>query len=72
MSIESLQRAADAAGFATVSDENQSALGKILNAPRMAPAEQSAVEFAAAIVAPAAAWGRASFSQLMPSWAIKG
>jgi hypothetical protein len=82
MSFETLQRVAEAAGFAMASDENQ------LVSDRFKPAPDEAVRGHApgvlvsniqikpapttAVAPPAAIWGRAHFGQFMPAWASKG
>lgn len=82
MSFESLQRAAEAAGFATASDDNQDAPIRAarpdVSAPLSYPASLLAkprtllVADSAAGVSAAAIWSRASLGQFIPAWAVKG
>ncbi len=82
MSIESLQRAAEAAGFATASDDNPvltSRLSQVsdpLHVYRAHGPLASALSGSAAgavTVGPAAVlWGRASLGHLIPTWANRG
>ena len=78
MSIESLQRAAEAAGFATASDENERAERKT-GAERIAPlvtkSPKDVLSFSgvqAAVQEPFAHWTRAQLSNLLPVWHAKG
>jgi len=82
MSIESLQRMAEAAGYATASDDNQDAPVRFSRAPNAAPLSYPASLLAKprgligsrtdVAEAPAVLWGRASLGQLIPAWATKG
>jgi hypothetical protein len=78
MSIENLQRAAEAAGFATASDDNQDAPNRSAR-PRQATALSYPASLLAAArpllpempAAPAAIWSRANLGQFIPAWAAK-
>lgn len=82
MSIESLQRAAEAAGFATASDDNPDTpvrsaqpanpLSASYPASLLAKPRSVLAPVAATIAAPGALWGRAGFGQFIPSWAARG
>ncbi len=82
MSIESLQRAAEAAGFATASDDNPdapvrsaqpaNAMAASYPASLIAKPRSVLAPVAGSIAAPAALWGRASFGHFIPSWAARG
>ncbi len=82
MSLESLQRAAEAAGFATVSDDNQDAPVRPARhealAPRSYPASLLSGYRALQRADPApgitasAIWNRANLGQYIPAWAAKG
>ena len=75
MSRESLQRAAEAAGFAMVSDEAAGDARDVRTVaqgqtPVGAPAVSN-TDSALAQAAATAAWARAGLSQLFPGWAVK-
>jgi hypothetical protein len=82
MTFESLQRAVEAAGFATASDDNQEASLRSVHpadrAPRFYPASLLApsrpgLAAEVAMAAPSAAiWGRAALGHIIPAWAAKG
>ncbi len=82
MSIESLQRIAEAAGYATASDDNQDAPVRPARQPDIMPMSYPASLLAkprdvigaqlAAAGAPAALWSRAGLGHFMPAWAAKG
>jgi hypothetical protein len=81
MSFESLQRAAEAAGFATASDDNQDAPIGVARksdaaplsypASLLAPARTPRIADAAAAASQAAVWSRASLGQFIPTWAVR-
>ena len=78
MSIESLLRAAEAAGFAMASDENERPERKAI--PETAPlavakTPKEVLSFSgvqAAVQEPFAHWTRAHFSNFLPVWHAKG
>ena len=73
MSFESLQRVADAAGFAMASDENEFA-GFVGHMQVLAPAETAEMKAAAGFYSygePIAHWARAQFNQFLPVWPAK-
>ena len=75
MSFESLQRAAEAAGFATASDDNQDAPARPqLTAESFQIAKEERRETPGEMMANAAAavWGRAALGHIIPSWAARG
>ncbi len=80
MSIESLQRMAEAAGYATASDDNPDAPVRAARnfdaAPLSYPASllakpRTGLAADVASVAAPAIWGRASLGQFIPAWAAK-
>jgi hypothetical protein len=81
MNIETLQRAADAAGFATASDDNQDApdrSAKIADAAitsypasLLAGQRKALASSPTPSVATFTVWSRASLGQFIPTWAVK-
>jgi hypothetical protein len=82
MTMESLQRAAEAAGFATASDDNQDAPVRAARRAEISPLSYPASLLAgprAPLVADAVTaaahptlWGRTNLGQYIPAWAVKG
>ena len=73
MTIEALLRAAEAAGFATVSDENEGRLAPVsLPAAWTSPKDAGLARAAPPEAAIAATlWARSNLTQYIPSWHAK-
>jgi len=79
MSIETLLRAAEAAGFAMASEENEQPARQIAaNSATQLPVSHKPKESLSfsgtrsALQEPLALWARASFAGLLPVWHAKG
>jgi len=80
MSMESLMRAAEAAGFAMVSDENERPVRRelVLDRPpvpvvtRPAKTPRDVLSFAGVQATVQERWNRAHFGSLLPAWHAKG